>query len=595
MGSGNIADTFARHWRRWVVVLWAAIAIYCLQYRWQMIQAFALQDTDDNMRMMQVRALLAGQRWFDLRQYRLDPPFGANIHWSRLVDLPMAGIIIALRSLVGGPLAEKIAVSLAPMLPMAVAMGAIALIARRLIAPNAYLLAIAFLLCAHSTFYMWMPLRIDHHGWQLAFLSLVAAGIADRRPVRGGLFIGLASALSLAIGLEMLPLLAGAGAIVGLRWIHDRAETGRLIAYGITLSGGTAFSYLLFASYANQAPVCDALSPVWLSTMTMAGALCVLLAAVGPEQRHWRLALGIAAGAILAGAFAWAWPHCLGRLEGVSPEAQRLWLSHVREARPVYRQAGDVIVSFVALPVIAIPGYAFLLWHHRRDRARLIPWASLAVLSIGASAILLWQTRVGPAAELLAVPGATGSAWLLLGAILRSRHALVRVLGTVGGFLLISGIAVQFATSYMVKGDTSERTKRINRANRLCPSLAALHPIALLPRGYVLTMVDLSPRLITVTHHDAVTGPYHRNYAAIVDVIETFLGTADHAHHMIERRGIDYVLICPNFSESTNYEVQSPSGFYVQLLNDKAPPWLQPIPLPAHSPLKMWKVIRSGS
>ena len=67
-----------------------------------------LSDTDDNMRMMQVRALLHGQGWFDLRQYRLDPPFGANIHWSRLVDLPIAGLILLLRPLIGGANAEQV-------------------------------------------------------------------------------------------------------------------------------------------------------------------------------------------------------------------------------------------------------------------------------------------------------------------------------------------------------------------------------------------------------------------------------------------------------------------------------------------------------
>ena len=44
--------------------------------RWAAIQGFGLGDTDDNMRMMQVRALLDGQGWSDLRQYRLNPPAG---------------------------------------------------------------------------------------------------------------------------------------------------------------------------------------------------------------------------------------------------------------------------------------------------------------------------------------------------------------------------------------------------------------------------------------------------------------------------------------------------------------------------------------
>ena len=76
-------------------------------------------DTDDNLRMGQVRALLGGQGWFDLRQHRFDPAHGgANIHWSRLVDLPLAGLILLLKPLVGGADAERIAVAIAPLLPL---------------------------------------------------------------------------------------------------------------------------------------------------------------------------------------------------------------------------------------------------------------------------------------------------------------------------------------------------------------------------------------------------------------------------------------------------------------------------------------------
>src|SRR5207237_198918 len=40
-----------------------------------------LNDTDDAMRMVTVRDLLAGQNWLDHTQYRLNTPFGADIHW----------------------------------------------------------------------------------------------------------------------------------------------------------------------------------------------------------------------------------------------------------------------------------------------------------------------------------------------------------------------------------------------------------------------------------------------------------------------------------------------------------------------------------
>ena len=86
--GGSPFQLLDRYWRWWLAVLWLLVGGLMLADRWGAIHIFALGDTDDNMRMMQVRALLHGQGWFDLRNYRLNPPFGANIHWSRLVDLP---------------------------------------------------------------------------------------------------------------------------------------------------------------------------------------------------------------------------------------------------------------------------------------------------------------------------------------------------------------------------------------------------------------------------------------------------------------------------------------------------------------------------
>jgi hypothetical protein len=124
--EGQGASWFERHWRWLVLAFWIGGAALLLYQRWLPIRWFALGDTDDNLRMMQVRGLLSGQGWFDLRQYRLDPPFGANVHWSRLVDLPIAGIKLALKPFMSGAMAEKVAVAAAPLLPMLVTMAAIA-------------------------------------------------------------------------------------------------------------------------------------------------------------------------------------------------------------------------------------------------------------------------------------------------------------------------------------------------------------------------------------------------------------------------------------------------------------------------------------
>src|SRR3954464_3370199 len=226
-----------RRWRWWVLLFWIATSALLLYTRWAQINAFVLSDTDDNMRIMQVRGLIAGQGWFDLRQSRLNPPYGADIHWSRLVDLPIAGIKLALAPFIGGAEGERAAVAIAPVLPMGVAMAALAATVRRMLGPLAFLLALAILLCAPSLKGMWSPLRIDHHGWQLAFLAVSVSALTDRNRARGGLTLGLSTALSIVIGLEMLPYLALLGAAAVLLWVWDGGadERRRLIAYGGTL------------------------------------------------------------------------------------------------------------------------------------------------------------------------------------------------------------------------------------------------------------------------------------------------------------------------------------------------------------------------
>lgn len=579
-----------KHWRWWLLLFWLAVAGYFVMSRWASIQGFALSDTDDNLRMAQVRALLDGQGWYDLRQYRLNPPDGADIHWSRLVDLPIAGLKLAFAPLFGGQAAERIAATIAPMLPMFVAMAALGAVARRLVAPWAFIVAAALLICAGSARGMWMALRLDHHGWQLAMLALALMALTDPKRARGGALLGAATAASLTIGLEMLLYLALAGAATVLRWVWDGAEARRLAAYGVTLAGGCALGFLFFASEANRAPVCDALSPVWLSAMSAAGALAVLFAMLNPGSRMMRLGVAALGGVALAGAFALAWPHCLGRLERTPPELDELWLSRVREAMPVYRH-GTQTAALILTPVIAgLIGYALMLWRHRGDAARLIPWAVLAAPALLGAALLLWQTRAGPAAQLLSIPGATALTWAVLIWLHGQKSMIVRVLGIAVALVLVSGFATGVMASLFPRELTDYR-RNVNLANARCPTLASLAPVGRQPKGTVLTFVDLGPRLITTTHHNALAGPYHRNAQAIIDVMRAWRGDEANARATIGRYAVDYVLICPNMSESTIYSSEAPAGFYARLARGQTPDWLTPVPLPDSSPYKMWRVI----
>ena len=585
-------DWASRHWRVLVLAAWIAACAWLVFERWNAILLFALGDTDDNMRMSQVRALLSGQGWFDLRQHKLDPAFGgADIHWSRLVDLPLAGLIVTAKLFTNGADAERFAVAVAPMLPLLPMMGALALIARRLIAPAAFVPVLIALFFAGSTRGMFVPLRIDHHGWQLALLAIAVCGLADPKRRRGGAVAGIATALSLTIGLEMLIYLAIAGAAQVLMWVDDRDQRLRLASYAATLAGGTAAGFALFASQANRAAVCDALSPVWLSDAMVGGALLLVLAWASPADWRVRLALAVGAGLIVAGFHALAWPHCLSRLEGVSPEVQRLWLNNVREAKPVYQHAWRIAATILAIPVIGILGWAALAFAARGDRDRFRRTLAAAAIAAMSLALLFWQTRAGPAAQMLGVVGSVGLAWLVLPLTWRSKNTLVAIAGSAVAAILGVGAVVPTALAFVPGKPTSAREKAVGRANNLCPSLWAMKPIAKLPKGTIFTFVDLAPRVITITHHDSVAGPYHRNGPAIADSMNVFLGDAERARILVNKHRADYLMICPNMSQATVFMARAPKGFYAQLAGGQVPGWLQPVTLPKDSPLRIWRVV----
>ena len=590
--SGWVVDFIERRWKWVVLITWLLLCGWFVTDRWTEIRLFALGDTDDNMRMSQVRALLNGQDWFDLRQHRLNAPFGANIHWSRVVDLPLAGLILALRPLLGGAGAEKWAVALAPLVPYLLALFSVALTVRRLVDPRAYVLAFAALFFAGSTNGMFMPERIDHHGWQLAMLALAVAGIADPKRIRGGLTLGFATALSLTIGLEMMIYLAIAGAAMVLFWIAERDERQRLGAYAVALASGTAVGFLLFASYANRLAVCDALSPVWLSDALLGGALLFALAWLSPNDWKRRLALAAAAGVAVAAFHALMWPHCLQRLEGVSPEVERLWLSHVREARPVYRHGSQVAALILALPLTGAVGWLLLLWRNSGDRELIRRTLAAAIPGFAATALLFWQTRTGPAAQMLAATGAAALIWVVVPLAWNSRWSAVRILGVVLAVVVGAGAAVPLVVDYMPVKKRTAREVAIDRANRLCNSLWGYRAIAKLPKGTMFSFVDAGPRLITVTHHNGIIGPYHRNGQQIADVMNAFRGSADQARTLIAKYNSDYLMTCPNSSTTTIFLSEAPKGFYAQLNRGEVPGWLTPVELPEDSPFKVWKVRR---
>lgn len=284
-------------------------------------------------------------------------------------------------------------------------------------------------------------------------------------------------------------------------------------------------------------------------------------------------------------------PQCLQRPEGVSDELARTWLNNVREAKPIFEHPLRTALPMAVLPVICVLGGAWGTWRARRaTRDVLTGWAAVTLFCLFAAVMLLWQIRAGPAAQLLAIHGSTLILWVLVPWCLEHRLVIVRVLGSVAAFLGFSGLFAGLVLRYLPIDEPSPRVRIINRAASLCafqPNLAVLDR---LPATTLFTHVDLGPRLITMTHHRGIAGPYHRNEGAILDVHRAFKGTPENFLRIAAAHGATHLLTCPNLAETTIYRARAPGGFYSQLAQGRIPAWLVPVRLPANSPFRLWRI-----
>src|SRR4051812_2074663 len=172
-------------------------------------------STDDAMRLVEVRDLLAGQSWFDLTQYRLNPPGGVVTHWSRLIDLPLALLIRAGEMVLPADLAERIAMLVWPTALLLVFFGGILRLARDLAGDTAARVALIFAALMAPVLQHFRPGAIHHHSVQIV-LMIWALALFVRVPTRprDGAIAGLLGALSVAIGQEMVPAVAVLAVVV---------------------------------------------------------------------------------------------------------------------------------------------------------------------------------------------------------------------------------------------------------------------------------------------------------------------------------------------------------------------------------------------
>lgn len=263
-GAGALASPAppaTRGWLRTVLIAWLVIWTGFMIMNLATIEAVEFHDPDDELRLVQVRDLIAGQGWFDLRQYRIDAVGGGvPMHWSRLVDVPIAVVIVLLRPLLGQAHAELAALLAIPAITLLAMLALVGWMAARTLAPGARFLAILAVAFAAPAMVQVLPLRIDHHGWQIVLMLASVAAFLHRDPARGGWLSGAALAAWMAISFEGLPMSAWFVGVLGLWSLIEPAMRPRLVAtlQSLALTSGALF--LATRGLGDLAQHCDAIS-----------------------------------------------------------------------------------------------------------------------------------------------------------------------------------------------------------------------------------------------------------------------------------------------------------------------------------------------
>jgi hypothetical protein len=574
-----------RHYRIWLLLIWLASAATMITVSWGAIQSWHFPDPDDAMRLAEVRDWMAGQSWFDVSQHRMNLPAGLSMHWSRWLDVPLAGLITLLKPLLGQRAAETVAMVAVPLVTLGATQALVAGIARHRAGAVAGLLAAACCLLSIGAWYAMRPLRIDHHGWQIvAGLGLVLALIA-RRDGRGAVFAGLCAAAWVHISLEGLAFTAGAAAWLGLRWIFVRNEGYRLPIFLGTLASAELALYLSVHGFSLiHQTFCDQFSPVHLAALSVAALLTFSVTRFAPQSPPIRLWM-MAVAALMTGAlYRFCAPQCAGGpFAMLGPLGYHLWYLNVPEGVPLWHLGRDIGLLWGLFPWIGLAGATVACLRSTTNRAEAIDYAALLAI---ATAIGMLVTRAGAFANLLAIPGAI-TVILLLIARTEPWPLPARIFSRTVAILALcpAGVAV---AAMLASKPAPAAPASATKSDPRCGLPDSLKLLDALPRTTILAPLDLGPTLLIGTHQATVTGPYHRDPQALEDVLRFF--TAGDAHAIALRRHAGYVAFCANDGEMAAMAKFAPHGLAAALLHNRAPSWLWPIPLTGSASLKLYSI-----
>lgn len=542
-------------------------------------------DNDSILRMVEVRDFMAGQGWFDLTQYRMGPEGGFVMHWSRLVDAPIA----ALAALFG----ERAALILWPLFLLGLAMYFIARAARVVGGDEAILPAGIIALATLWTIGQFDAGSIDHHNVQFV-LTVAALAFLLESPGRPVLACaaGAASGLSMGVGMEAAPYFAVAGLVPAIWFLLEGKKAAPAATwYGLGFTGMAALIFFgtVGSSFWGVAR-CDAFSLPHLVVAIFAGLGLAGAATLGRGNTSFagRAALLMTVGAAVVVALGIFFPECIAApYSDLDPRQKLLWLNNVSETMPFWtlvQLRPAFAVGVYVTPMLALGFCAWMLFR----RERVFPIMVAGGFLLAATITAFWQVRGSIfALGLATIPlAAWVASWRSLAAA-DAPGARVKLLLT----LLLSMNMTWAAGAQEVAKLRGSPLAAENPSNSdsECHSEKSYRPILSVAPTTVLSDINGGAAILIYSKHRVLTGPYHRNPGNLV-AYDIQTAKPEDARQILSKNGVGLITVCVENDETPSLTRQEPDGLHARLIRNDPPAWLHIVPGTETGPLRAYRV-----
>ncbi|MCP4184610.1 MAG: hypothetical protein GY761_15050 [Hyphomicrobiales bacterium] len=585
------------------IVMWTLL--FQLAWSWNSLRYIVTQGSlpgpDDFMRLFQVRSLLSGQSWYDSTAYRMLPPDGADIHWSRLIDAPIAGLIHLMSPLMGQQLAERLTTIVWPTIILVLTVLVITKICDSLFSRYNRLLPVFFTVLCTSSLAQFVPGRIDHHNVQiLLYIGLLWCLVNWQKP-HANISAGIIIPLSISIGLDVLVFFILLMAWFGMEWAFGFDKNGKsLRRFALSLAAVTLVLYPVnIAPDQWFAAHCDANSLVFLSAqLSIALSMLVMsfcsqyLSSNTAKTRiisRLTLAFVLAVGCalILLAVF----PACIGGpYAAVSDELNSRWLSQVSEAKNLMTMLNDYPeywIKTVGYCALIFATGAWLLSKNLENKTRMAMIYAAFLASVLLAIIQYRTIRIGFFA---AIPICVLASELITRKLIDrfGGGSLPSMAGQVASVIVLSTASWAFVGTLLLakpaqslsvdlNTDIENQSANILSMRKTCFLGSDYELLASLPQGHVISGLNSAPAILIFTNKSIVAGPYHRNQQGILDVMDFFFTDVDKAHQIARQHKLDYVALCrsPNSKSRTQTRAgQKIANLKYNLLMGNLPSWL---------------------